>query len=93
MNYTHYDLGRLCGGSAVIVGLDGTEANVLLLDPTDFARYQSGSGGQYSDGGHFKQSPARLTIPHDGHWHVVVDLGGFGGSVRSWIVGVHAAAA
>jgi len=93
MNFTHYDLGNLSAGTIVMVGLEGTEANVILLDAANFARYRSGQQAHYSDGGHFSQSPARLIVPHDGAWHVAVDLGGFDGTVRSWIAGVYNAAA
>lgn len=93
MNYTRYDLGQQRAGTIVIVGLEGTEANVILLDAANLARYDSGLEAHSSDGGHFSRSPVRLRVPHDGMWHVVVDLGGYTGTVRSWIAGVYAAAA
>lgn len=30
-----------------------------------------------------KRSPAKIPIPHSGHWYVVIDLGGYSGTVRS----------
>jgi class 3 adenylate cyclase len=37
--------------------------------------YRSGTRFSYT-GGHYKRSPVQLAVPHAGHWHVVVDLGG-----------------
>jgi hypothetical protein len=93
MNITWYDLGQLSAGTIIDIGLRGTEANVVLLDPSNFARYRAEQSFDYADGGHFKQSPARLRAPHAGHWYVAVDLGGLVGSVESWIIGVHSVAA
>ncbi len=92
MNYTHYDLGQLSAGTVVVIGLRGTEANVQLLDGSNFASYQAGRSFRYT-GGHYRQSPVRLQVPHTGHWHVAVDLGGMAGNVESWIVSVVSLAA
>jgi hypothetical protein len=82
MSFTHYDLGQKNGGNTVEVTLQGTEANVLLLDDSNFNAYRNGRKCNYW-GGHYKRSPARISIPHAAHWHVVVDLGGYRGSVES----------
>lgn len=84
MNFTHYDLGSLSGGEIIEVTLSGTEANVRLMDSSNFQSYRSGRRHKYF-GGHATKSPVRLQIPHSGHWHVAVDLGGYTGSVRSSI--------
>jgi hypothetical protein len=81
MRYSYYDLGHQPAGSTVVVNLTGSAANVLLLDPTNFARYRSADAFAYR-GGNFKRSPAEIEIPKDGHWYVVIDLGGFKGRVR-----------
>ncbi|MGF9714886.1 DUF1883 domain-containing protein [Paenibacillus sp. JMULE4] len=82
MNFTHYDLGTLNGGATVEVTLSGNAANVLLLDSSNFNNYRNGRQYKYY-GGHFTRSPVRINVPHTGHWHVAVDLGGYRGSVKS----------
>jgi hypothetical protein len=81
-NFTHYDLGQLETGNVVEVSLEGTAANVRLMDSLNFSAYRAGQRHQYL-GGHITRSPARLPVPSPGHWHVAIDLGGLGGSVRS----------
>jgi hypothetical protein len=84
MNFTHYDLGNLSGGEMVEVTLSGNAANVRLMDSSNFQSFRSSRRHNYY-GGHAKRSPVRLPVPRSGHWHVVVDLGGYSGSVRSSI--------
>ena len=82
MNFSQYSLGYQQKGEVVEVQLSGTEANVQLLDNANLQRYKN--GGQFTYyGGHYKQSPVRITVPHAGTWYVTVDLGGYGGQVRS----------
>ncbi len=80
MNFLQYefDLGT---GDVVEVTLD-KQANVRLLDPTNFSAYKDGRQHRYY-GGLAKQSPIRVAAPHAGHWHLVVDLGGYAGTVRA----------
>lgn len=80
MKFLHYDLGYVASGSTAVVRLSGTEANVLLLDDHNLARYRRGESYDYR-GGHYQASPVRLHIPSSGRWTVVVDLGGYAGSV------------
>lgn len=82
MNFTQYDLGYQSAGTIVRVDLEGTEANVRLLDDANFAKFKRGADHRYV-GGHYKSSPVLLETPTGGQWHVVVDLGGFAGQVRS----------
>ena len=84
MKFTQYDLGSRQGGEVVEVTLSGSAANVRLLDSSNFQSYKSGRQHRYF-GGHAKRSPVRLQIPHAGHWYVVLDLGGYSGSIRSSI--------
>lgn len=83
MNYLHqeFDAGP---DDLVEVTLDG-QANVLLLDPENYEHYRRGEHYRYY-GGLARTSPVRLVPPRQGHWHVVVDLGGFAGTIRA---GVH----
>jgi hypothetical protein len=52
----------------------------MLMDDLNFSSYRHGSSFRYH-GGHAKRSPVRLAAPRAGRWHVVVDLGGYGGRV------------
>lgn len=78
MNYLHYDL-NLSSGEIVEVTLD-KQANVRLLDDANFSKYKRGIQHSYY-GGLAKQSPVRIAAPRAGHWHLVIDLGGYAGSV------------
>lgn len=82
MKFLHHDLGVLDAGSVVIAELSGTEANVLLLDDANLNRYQRRDRYRYL-GGHFTRSPARIPVPTTGHWHVVIDLGGYAGHLNA----------
>ena len=80
MNYLHYDL-NLNLGQFVEVTLD-KQANVRLLDESNFNKYKRGQKHTYH-GGQAKSSPIRLTPPQSGHWHLVIDLGGYPGTVHA----------
>lgn len=88
MRYGYYDLGELAEGTTVTVGLSGSSANVILLDETNFRRYQRGGPTVYKAGGFYRRTPVHLEIPEDEHWYLVVDLGGYSGRVRA-TVNVH----
>lgn len=89
MQHLHSDLGSLSSGAVVVVRLSGTEANVKLLDDTNLSRYKRGQGHEFY-GGHYRRSPARISVPAAGHWHLVVDLGGRHGSVKASVSVVRA---
>jgi hypothetical protein len=80
MNFLHYDL-QLGPGEGVQVTLD-KQANVRLLDDSNFERYKRGEQHTYY-GGLAKVSPVHLRPPQPGHWHVVIDLGGYAGTVQA----------
>lgn len=80
MNFLHYDF-NLSPGDTVEVTLD-KQANVRLLDDANFSNYQRGAQHSYF-GGKALKSPIFLKPPHSGHWHVVIDLGGYPGTVRA----------
>ena len=80
MNFLHYEF-DLSDDDVVEVTLD-KQANVRLLDDANFARYKSGQQHRYY-GGLAKVSPVELSPPHAGHWHVVIDLGGYAGTVHA----------
>lgn len=80
MNFLHYSM-QLASDDVVEVTLD-KQANVRLLDESNFARYKRRERHTYH-GGLAKESPVHLRPPHSGHWHVVVDLGGYAGTVHA----------
>lgn len=80
MKYLHYSI-NASEGATVQVTLD-KQANVRLLDSVNYQRYQSGEQHRYF-GGLAKTSPIRLQVPQTGIWHVVIDLGGYAGTVRA----------
>lgn len=82
MNFQKYDLGNRSGGEIVEITLVGNAANVRLMDSSNFSSYRSGRQHRFY-GGYMKRSPAKIPIPHSGHWYVVIDLGGYSGTVRS----------
>lgn len=82
MNFIHYEFDA-GPGQNVQITLD-KQANVRLLDPTNFNSYRNGQKHTYY-GGLATRSPVTISIPHQGHWHVVIDLGGNAGTVRASI--------
>lgn len=84
MRYAYKDLGERSAGTTITLELEGSAANILLLDPFHYSLYRRGRAFRYH-GGLFHSSPATLTIPRDGRWYLVVDLGGHGGRVRARI--------
>lgn len=82
MDYLHAE-NYLNAGDVAVVTLD-RQANVLLLDNPNYSAYRRGDPYHYY-GGLAKRSPCRVVAPHTGHWHVVIDLGGYGGSLRAGI--------
>ncbi len=91
MNFTHYNLDHLDRGSVVVVTLKGNAANVRLMDGSNFSSYKAGRQHRFV-GGLARQSPVRLQVPNSGTWHVAVDMQNLGGSVRSGIQVIPAAA-
>jgi len=82
VNYLHYDL-NLRQGQVVEVTLD-KQANVRLLDDSNYSKYKRGQRHTYY-GGLTQQSPAHLSPPHPGHWNLIIDLGGYVGRVRAGV--------
>jgi len=63
-------------GATVVVTLR-QQANVLLMDSSNYRTYASSRGGRYRyTGGLIKRSPSRLIVPFNGHWYLAIDLGG-----------------
>jgi hypothetical protein len=79
-NYLHYEF-DLNADDVVEIIFDH-RANAILLDDANFALYREGKKFHYF-GGHVKESPAHIPAPRPGHWHAVIDLGGYPGTVRA----------
>ena len=71
MNYLHFNVGQQSAGAIVQTVLRGSESDVFLLDSSNFSKFKRGDSFKYT-GGHYKQSPVNLRIPHTGHWTAVV---------------------
>ena len=84
MKFSHYKLGHVAGGSVVEVSLQGSAANVRLMDQSNFNNYKARRRHQYH-GGLVRKSPFRVRVPRSGSWHVTVDMQGLRGTVRSGI--------
>jgi hypothetical protein len=80
MNYLHYEFSA--GPNDVILVTLDQQANVKLLDSSNYSAYHAGRSHTYY-GGLIKVSPYRISPPHLGNWHVVIDLGGYTGTVRA----------
>lgn len=78
MEYIYSGLGFLNGGDIVQVDLD-TQANVLLLDNSNYYKYQSGRDFSYY-GGLATRTPVNLQVPYSGRWNLVIDLANVGGA-------------
>lgn len=80
MKYLHWEV-TADDDSVVRVELN-RQANVRLLDDVNYSAYRSGRRHHYY-GGHATRSPVTISVPHAGRWHLVVDLGGYGGHVEA----------
>ncbi|MCL1877628.1 MAG: DUF1883 domain-containing protein, partial [Defluviitaleaceae bacterium] len=82
MNFSHYDLGGLEKGKTIEVTLNGNAANVFLMDHENMAKYVKAKPFK-AIGGHMTFSPIRMQTIYEAHWHLVIDLPGGYGSVKS----------
>ena len=80
MKFLHYEF-NLGSDDAVEVRLD-KQANVRMLDGPNFEQFRRGQPHTFF-GGLATVSPVLLRPPHAGHWHVVIDLGGYAGTVST----------
>jgi hypothetical protein len=86
MQFIYKDLGPRQIVEIVEVTLTNP-SNVRLMDDLNFANYKNGFKHIYT-GGVVRQSPVRLQVPTNGHWHLAVDTqglqssGSFGATVK-----------
>ncbi len=81
-NFLHQEF-DLLAGDTVEVTLNAP-ANVMLLDAVNYSNYKDGLSYRYH-GGHAETSPVQLSAPRSGKWYVVVNLGGYPGSVQATV--------
>jgi len=79
-DFIYFDLKSQSRGVVVEIDLR-TAANVFLVDSTNFSNYRNGRRYTYY-GGQARRSPVRLVVPRSGHWYLVLDLGGYPGTIR-----------
>lgn len=79
--FTHYDLKPQRAGTTIEVTLSAVN-NVRLMTAVNFQRFTERLDFKYI-GGVAKRSPIRLTIPENGHWHLIVDMEGHNGLAES----------
>ena len=81
MQFIYSDLGQRKRGEVVEVVLQGSQANVVLVDSSNYSAFKSGRQWR-GVGGLAKRSPVHLTIPHSGRWYGVAYIpGGYRGRV------------
>lgn len=80
MEFIHYDL-HLNSNDVVKIELD-KQANVKLMDYSNFCNYKEGKEHRYY-GGVQQISPARIATPYSGNWYLCIDLGLAGGYIKS----------
>jgi hypothetical protein len=79
MNFIH-SREFLNEGDTVVLDCD-TQCNFMLTDDTNFSSYKRCGRFQYY-GGFFKKFPARIAVPHAGHWNITLDLAGGRANIR-----------
>ena len=80
MNYLFYEVDA--GPQQVIQVTLDKQANVKVMDAANYHQYRSGRRYTYY-GGLATVTPFRISPPSHGHWYVVIDLGGYPGTVRA----------
>jgi len=79
-DHLHY---KFRGGQGDVIEISlNRPANVILLDPINYSRYQAGVNFSYL-GGFTDYSLSELPIPFSGTWHLVIDLGGLSGHLQA----------
>ena len=80
MKFLHYEL-KLVTYNKVRIDLN-KQANALLLDNSNFQNYRNGMKYRYY-GGHATKTPVILSAPTSGEWHLVIDSGGYTGTIKA----------
>jgi Domain of unknown function (DUF1883) len=75
-------------GDLIRVQLKGNAANVLVMDDLNLMQYQAGQAYNYY-GGYYTRSPVIIKPGIYGQLNVLINLGGFAGSVNAVAEIVH----
>lgn len=76
----HYGLPTAKSGDIVRVEISA-DANILLVDEEALGKYRHHQPFHYVGGG-YAAGAHNIGVPHDGHWHLVIDLGGRPGDLQ-----------
>ena len=71
---------RLNGGDCVEVDCSH-QCNVMVMTDSNYRAYKRGARFQYH-GGFYKRLPARIVVPDNDDWNIVIDLGGGSARIR-----------
>ena len=80
MKFMHYEWSHIGPSDIIEITLD-KQANVYLLDETNYHKYKNNKP-YTAVGGTQVKTPAHISPPSIGHWHLCVDLAGYVGSVN-----------
>jgi len=84
--YDNYLVSELDVGPEEIVEVKlSAPANVMLLTASDYTKYRNNEQFGYYGGYYDNELTVNLTPPHQGHWYLVVDLGGRPGRVSAYV--------
>lgn len=67
-------------GDIIVLDCD-TQCNFMVMSDTNFSAYRNLGSFKYH-GGFYKYFPARIAIPSDGYWNIVIDVGGGQANIR-----------
>ena len=81
--FTHYDLKAQRAGTVIEVTLNATN-NIRLMTAANYQRFTERLDFKYV-GGLARKSPIKLTVPENGHWHLIVDMEGHHGLADSTV--------
>jgi hypothetical protein len=87
MNFLNYKVVTRPGDS-IRVYLTGNAANVRVMDDANFQKYRQGLEHRYF-GGYYMKSPVIIKPGIFGLLNVVVDLGGYPGTVNAVVQVLH----
>ncbi len=80
MNYIHYEINA--GPNNIVQTTLDKQAYVRLMDYSNYQNYRQGSQYRFF-GGLATTSPYNIRPPHQGQWNLVIDLGGYSGTVHA----------
>lgn len=85
MKYS-YEKGTFRKGDILSIAID-RKVNIYLMDNINFSRYKNNNSFEYY-GGVANNSPYNITVPRNGYWYIVIDLGG-GTGILNYSINVY----